>query len=297
MYPRAFAYYRAASLKEAAGMLAELGPEARPLAGGQSLIPLMKLRLSSPAALVDLGHIPGLDYIAVGNEFLQLGPLVRHADIEHSPALNQVPLLHDCAAGIADVQVRNWGTVVGSIAEADPAGDWAAVLLALGADVHCMSKAGERSLPLTGFITDAFATALQPGELISSLRVRVPGPGSGGCYVAYKRCAPVYASASVAVQLRVEDGICREAAVTLGAVGLMPVIAAEAAGALRGNQLTPKTAERAAEAAGAAADPASDNRGSGEYKKALIRKLLVEAVEVAARRARGETVEVSHHYA
>src|SRR5437016_4339303 len=125
MYPRPFAYHRAMSLKEAAGILAELGPEAKLLAGGQSLVPLMKLRLSSPSALVDLGHIQDLEFIKDGDGAVTMGALARHSDVEHSTAARRVPILCDCAAGIADVQVRNWGTVVGSIAEADPTGDWA----------------------------------------------------------------------------------------------------------------------------------------------------------------------------
>ena len=297
MYPRSFAYYRATSLKEAAAMLSELGPEAKLLAGGQSLVPLMKLRLASPAALVDLGHIPGADYIKEERDALLLGPLARHADVEHSAAVGKIPILHDCAAGIADVQVRNWGTVIGSVAEADPTGDWAPVLLTLESQVVCRTTGKQRKIALKDFIQDAFTTALQPGELLEQLEIKAPGPGSGGCYLAFKRCAPVYASASVAVQLTMQDGVCRQAAVALGAVALTPVIASQAAAALEGQTLNAATIKRASEAAAASCEPPSDGRGSAEYKRALIRKLFAEATAVAARRAHGEAVEVSHHYA
>jgi carbon-monoxide dehydrogenase medium subunit len=150
---------------------------------------------------------------------------------------------------------------------------------------------------LRDFIQDAFTTALQPGELVQQLEIKAPDPGSGGCYIAFKRCAPVYASASVAVQLSMQDGVCRDAAVALGAVALTPVIAKEAARALEGKTLDSATIKRAAEAAAAACEPPSDGRGSTEYKRALIRRLFAEAAAVAARRARGEAVEVSHHYA
>ena len=297
MYPRSFAYYRAASLDEAAALLRELGPEAKLLAGGQSLVPLMKLRLSSPAALVDLGHLRGADYVKEDDDGLLLGPLTRHADVEHSAAAGKIPILGDCAAGIADVQVRNWGTVVGSIAEADPTGDWAPVLLTLDSQVLCRSTGRQRRIALSDFIQDAFTTALEPGELVEQLEIKAPGPGSGGCYLAFKRCAPVYASASVAVQLTMQDGVCGKARVALGAVALTPVIANQAAAALEGKAIDAATVKRASEAAAAACEPPSDGRGSAEYKRALIRKLFAEAAIVAARRARGEAVEVSHHYA
>ena len=297
MYPRPFTYHRATSLREAAGTLAELGPEAKLLAGGQSLVPLMKLRLSSPTALIDLGHIRGLDFIKDESGAIRIGALARHSDVERSPIARRIPILRDCASGIADVQVRNWGTVVGSIAEADPTGDWAPVLLVLDTDVECLSSNGRRSVALPSFIKDAFTTALTAGEVIEQLRIKAPESKSGGCYLAFKRCAPVYASASVAVQLAMDGRVCRQAKVALGAVALTPVPADEAARALQGSDLNAKAVAAAAEAASAACEPPSDGRGSSEYKRALIRKLFIEAVSAAARRAWGEDVEVSHHYA
>jgi carbon-monoxide dehydrogenase medium subunit len=297
MYPRPFSYHRAASLREAAGLLAELGPEAKLLAGGQSLIPLMKLRLAAPASLIDIGHIPAINYIQSTNGSFAFGALARHADIEKSDAAARIPILHDCAAGIADVQVRNWGTLVGSIAEADPTGDWAPVLLTLDTQIHCQGGGGERTVPMADFIRDAFTTALQDGEVISEIRITSPRGKSGGAYIAFKRCAPVYASASVAAQVTMEDGVCREARIYVGAIGLTPVHAANAERALRGQAINSKTAAAAGEAAMSDIDPQSDQRGSAEYKRALVRGLTAEAIQAAARRAAGERVEVVHHYA
>ena len=297
MYPRTFQYHRANSLKEAAGMLASLGEEAKVLAGGQSLIPLMKMRFSNPAHLVDLNFIPGTSFIKQPNGAIHFGAMTRHAEIEHSPVAAGIPILHDCAAGIADVQVRNRGTIGGSIAEADPSGDWAACLLTLEAEVRCVGPRGERTVALPEFITDAYTTVLAPDELVSEVVVKTPPKNSGGCYLAFKRAAPVYPSAAVGVQLTVTDGACSDAAIVLSAVGLTPIRAREAENALRGRPIDPKTLEAAAEAARAAADPQPDMRGTAEYKRQLVGALTRRAIEIAARRARGERVEGGHIYA
>jgi aerobic carbon-monoxide dehydrogenase medium subunit len=285
------------SLAAAVSLLQELGEEAKVLAGGQSLIPLMKLRLARPAALVDLNFIPGLSYVEAGDGELRIGALTRHAEIENAEAAGRVPILHDCAAGIADVQVRNRGTIGGSLAEADPSGDWAAVLLALGAEVRCAGPAGERSLPLGAFLLDAYTTALGPAELVREVVVKQPGKNSGGAYLAFKRSAPVYATAAAAVQLTMADAeICDDAEIVLGCVGLLPIRAAAAAAALRRKPLTAKNIQTAGEAAMAAADPQPDLRGTKEYKRLLVGALVRRAIAAAARRARGETIELSHDY-
>src|SRR5467141_2833643 len=169
MYPRAFTYHRASSLKEAVTVLSQLGEGAKLLAGGQSLIPLMKLRYANPNHLVDLNFISGTSYIKEENETLQFGALTRHAEIEHSTLAGKIPIIHDCAAGIADVQVRNRGTIGGSLAEADPSGDWPTVLMTLETEVRCLGTTGERSLPLADFIKDAYTTALAHTELVSEI--------------------------------------------------------------------------------------------------------------------------------
>ena len=297
MYPRAFTYHRAGSLKEAVTVLSQLGEGAKLLAGGQSLIPLMKLRFANPIHLVDLNFVRETSYVREQDGALHFGPLTRHAEIEKSASAARVPILLDCAAGIADVQVRNRGTIGGSLAEADPSGDWATVLLTLSCEVRCAGISGERSLKLIDFLKDAYTTALAHDELVSKVVVQVPPGNSGGAYIAFKRTAPVYPTASAAVQLTVEGDRCKDIAIALGCVGLLPIRVREGEAALRGQQITPKLIESAADAARAAADPQSDMRGSAEYKRQLVGALVKRATEAALQRARGQQVEVSHIYA
>jgi len=278
-------------------MLSQLGDEAKLLAGGQSLIPLMKLRFANPSHLVDLNFIPGTAYIKEDGGSVRFGALTRHAEIEKSGIAARVPILHDCAAGIADTQIRNRGTIGGSLAEADPSGDWAAVLLTQKTEIRCLSPRGERTLPLTGFINDAYTTLLDHDELVSEIVVKTPEKNSGGAYLAFKRSAPVYPTASAAVQLVMEGESCKDAAIVLGCVGLVPVKATAAEGALRGSKIDDKAVTAAMEAVRAAVDPQSDMRGSAEYKRELAAALVKRAIASAARRARGEQVEVSHIYA
>jgi carbon-monoxide dehydrogenase medium subunit len=297
MYPRVFHYHRAGSLKEAVSMLSQLGDEARLLAGGQSLIPLMKLRFASPKHLIDLNFISGTSYIKEEDGSLRLGAMTRHAEIEDSSTVHKIPILHDCAAGIADVQVRNRGTIGGSLAEADPSGDWATVLLTLRTEVRCLGTRGERTVPIDEFIKDAYTTALAHDELVREIAVQKPAPNSGGAYLAFKRCAPVYPTASAAVQLTTEGQTCKEVRIVLGCVGLTPVRAKQAESALQGTAITDKSLVAAAEAVRAAVDPQTDMRGSAEYKRTLAGALAKRAIEAAHRRALGEKFELSHIYA
>ena len=297
MYPRAFHYHRAGSLKEAVAMLSQLGGEAKLLAGGQSLIPLMKLRFANPGHLIDLNFISGTSFIKEEDGRLRFGAMTRHAEIEDSSAAKKIPILHDCAAGIADVQVRNRGTIGGSLAEADPSGDWATVLMTLHTELHCLGNQGERTVPIEEFIKDAYTTALAHDELVREITVRKPSPNSGGAYLAFKRCAPVYPTASAAVQLTMEGETCREARIVLGCVGLTPIRAKQAESALRGAAVNEKSVSAAVEAARTASDPQPDMRGSAEYKHTLVGALVKRAIDVARRRALGEKVALSHIYA
>jgi len=298
LYAAPFSYYRAASVQEAAKLLQELGEEARVIAGGQSLIPLMKMRMARPTALIDINFIPGLSDVQTPKGELRFGALVRHADLEHSAAGATLPILHDCAAGIADVQVRNLGTIGGSLAEADPSGDWGTALLALDTAVICSGPSGQRTVPLENFITDAYTTVLAHDEIVTEVRVKVPSKNSGGAHLAFKRSAPVYPTASASVQLTLGDhNMCKDARVVLGCVGLKAIRAKEAEGVLRGKPLDEKNIRAAVDAARAAADPQSDMRGSADYKRVLVGALVHRAIEIAARRARGESVEAGHEYA
>ena len=278
-------------------MLGQLGEGAKFLAGGQSLIPLLKLRFANPEHLVDLNFIPDTSFIKEDSGALHFGAMTRHAEIEHSALARKIPVLHDCAAGIADVQVRNRGTIGGSLAEADPSGDWANALITLDTTVHCLGSDGARTISLKDFIKDAYTTSLAPNELVTEVEVKIPPEGSGGAYVAFKRSAPVYPSASAAVQLTMAGDVCKGAAIALGCVGLTAIRATEAETALRGKSLDDKTIFTAAEAARGAADPQADMRGSVDYKRQLVVALVKRAIQIAARRARGEQVEGTHLYA
>ncbi|HSY11560.1 MAG TPA: xanthine dehydrogenase family protein subunit M [Verrucomicrobiae bacterium] len=297
MYPRAFAYHRAKSYPEAISLLGELGEDAKFLAGGQSLIPLMKLRLSTPAHLVDLNFVPETSYIRSDGS-LRFGAMTRHSEIAACADVERIPILRDCAAGIADPQVRHMGTIGGSIAEADPTGDWAPVLQATGATVKTLSANGERRLDISAFILDAYTTALLPAELITEISIPVPQSRSGGAYIALKRCAPVYASASVAVQLTLnEDHTCQQARMYLGVLGLTATRITAAEELLRGQAIGDHQMEGVREAVMDVAEPMSDMRGSAEYKRHAAGALAKLALDAGLRRARGEHVEVTHLYA
>ena len=267
------------------------------IAGGQSLIPLMKMRLARPTALIDINFIPGLSEIKNHNGEVRFGALARHSDIETSEHVAAIPILHDCAGGIADVQVRNLGTIGGSLAEADPSGDWATTLLTLETSLVCAGSQGERSVPLDEFFKDAYTTVLGREELVREVIVKKPAKNSGGAYLAFKRSACVYATGSAAVQLTLDaKDTCKDARIVLGCVGLTAIRAKEAEAELRGKIIDERTIARAAEAGRVAAEPQSDMRGSAEYKRTLVAALVKRAIGIAVRRARGEHVEAGHEY-
>ena len=278
-------------------MLTQLGEGAKFLAGGQSLIPLLKLRFANPEHLVDLNFISGTSFIKEEAGALRFGAMARHAEIDNSPLAKKIPVLHDCAAGIADVQVRNRGTIGGSLAEADPSGDWANALITLDTTVHCLGPQGARTVDLKDFIKDAYTTALAHDELVTEVEVKIPPKGSGGAYLAFKRTAPVYPTASAAVQLTLNGDVCKDVAISLGCVGLTAIRATEAEAILRGKSINDKSIAAAAEAARTAADPQPDMRGSADYKRVLVAALVRKAIQLAARRARGEQIEGTHLYA
>ena len=257
----------------------------------------MKLRFANPAQLIDLNFVAGTSYIREEGGAIRFGSLTRHAEIEQSAVAAKIPILHDCAAGIADVQVRNRGTIGGSLAEADPSGDWAAVLGTLAVDLRCLGPAGERTVSIGDFVKDAYTTALGHDDLVSEVSVKIPPANSGGAYLAFKRAAPVYPTASAAVQLTMAGEVCKDIAIALGCVGLTAIRVTDAEVALRGKTLDAKAIAAAANAARAAAEPQADMRGSAEYKRELVGALVKLAIGIALRRARGEHVEVSHIYA
>jgi carbon-monoxide dehydrogenase medium subunit len=287
MIPAAFEYHAPASLDDATALLARLGDDAKILSGGQSLIPLMKLRLSSPSHVVDINNIPGLSYIREADGVLAIGALTRESELEESAIVRErYPLLHDTCRVIADPLVRNLATVGGNLAHADPANDHPATMLALGAEVVARGPGGERRIPIASFFTGPFETALRPGELLVEIRIPAPAPRSGGAYFKLERKVGDFATAAVAVQLTLRaDGACAQAGVGLTNVGLTPIKAVRAEDSLRGRQLDDMTIAQAAQLASAASDPIADLRGSVAYKRDMVRVLTVRAIRKAAVRA------------
>ncbi|MBI2820904.1 MAG: xanthine dehydrogenase family protein subunit M [Acidobacteria bacterium] len=296
MYPKMFEYFSPRSLEEAIGLLSSHGEEAKLLAGGQSLIPLMKLRMSSPRYLVDINRVTEISQIREENGSLLFGALVRHAEIEESQTVrSKLPILYEAASVIGDVQIRNRGTIGGALAHADPAGDWAPVLLALDARVKCRGPKGERALGVDELQQDAYANSLSADEILTEVSVPLPGSGSGGVYLKFERKAGDFAVASAAVQVSLdENGSCRSIGVGLGAVGLTAIRARNVEALLRGKKINEALIKKAAAEAPGESDPLADTRGSVEYKRHLVQVLCARALNIAVRRARGEEVKITH---
>ena len=285
MYPPEFEYLRPESLDEALGMLDSHGEDAKVLGGGQSLIPLMKLRFAEPPALVDINRVPGLDHLSGAEGGLRIGALVRHRDCERSPLLrDRHRLLGDAARLVSDPIVRNLGTVAGSLAHADPLGDWASVMLAAGAEVRVRSASGARAVPIDDFLLDPFTTALEPNELIEEIHVPDPGPRTSGTYLKLERRVGDFATVGVAVQLSLDDGRVRRAGIGLTAVAPINLRAVAAEEALTGAELGDEAIREAGRLAAEAAEPHSDLRGSAEYKRNVIRVFVERGLRTAAKR-------------
>jgi carbon-monoxide dehydrogenase medium subunit len=287
MIPAAFEYHTPSTIGEATALLAKLGEDAKVLSGGQSLIPLMKLRLASPAHLVDINGIPGLSGIREGDGVLRIGALTRESELEESELVrSRYPLLHDTSKVIADPLVRNLATVGGNLAHGDPANDHPATMLALGAEVVAVGPKGERRLPIALFFTGPFATSLKPDEILVEIRVPTPPARSGGAYLKLERKVGDFATAAVAAQVTLgANGACEQVGIGLTNVGLTPIKATKAEASLKGKALDESAIKRAAELAAEAAEPSADLRGSVEYKKDLVRVLTARALRKAVERA------------
>ena len=289
MIPAAFEYHTPGSIKEATALLARLGEDAKVLSGGQSLIPLMKLRLSSPRHVVDINGIEGLDGVREADGFLRIGALTRESDLEASEIVRtRYPLLYDTCKVIADPLVRNLATVGGNLAHADPANDHPATMLALGAEVIAVGTKGERKIPIGSFFTGPFATALSPDEILVEIRIPASTARSGGAYLKLERKVGDFATAAVAVHVVLSaGGTCDQVGIGLTNVGLTPIKATQAEAALKGKRPDAAAIKQAAELAAAAAQPSDDLRGSAEYKKDLVRVLTARALRRAVERAEG----------
>jgi aerobic carbon-monoxide dehydrogenase medium subunit len=286
--PAEFAYHRPASLDEALGLLASTD-DARPLAGGHSLLPLMKLRLVEPAVLVDIGRISGLDGIAEDGDGVRIGALATHASVAGSELVrSRCRVLASTADGIGDHQVRHRGTIGGSLAHADPAADYPTVVKALGATIVATGSDGEREIAADDFFTGVFTTALERGELLTSVRVPAIGAGSGAAYEKHRHPASGYAVAGVAAVVKVDGGKCSEARVVVGGVTGMPETASSAADAMIG--ISPVDEAAIAAAAGKVPEALSgavgDTYASGEYRvhlaTVLAKRAMATSLEAAA---------------
>jgi carbon-monoxide dehydrogenase medium subunit len=287
MYPSAFDYVAPTTLDEALAALAERGDEARVLAGGQSLIPMMKLRQAAPAALVDINGIAGLGAIEESNGHLRIGALVRHADLVRSDVIARTnSTMASAAPWIADPLVRNRGTLCGSVAHCDPEGDWNSVMLALGAEVVARSASGERVIPIEEFVVDFFTNSLSTGEMVTEVRVPKDVARSGGTYIKLERKIGDYATAAVASFLVLDDtGTITRAGLALTGVNSRNTKAVEAEHLLVGELPSDELFAEAGEAAARASDPEDNVRGPAEYKRDLVRVFtrrgLAKALEIA----------------
>jgi carbon-monoxide dehydrogenase medium subunit len=296
LFPAEFEDFAPRTVDEVLDLLTRYGDDAKILAGGQSLIPMMKLRIASPRYLIDVNRIPSLAGLTQADGRLVFGALCRHAEIAASPLVAEhFPLMIDAARLTADVQVRNRGTIGGSLAHADPAGDWPAALLALDAEVSVTGRGGVRTVPLGAFILDAYTTQVGADEMLTAVAVPLPSPPSGGAYVKFERRAGDFAVASVGVQIGLDDdGRCRTVAVSLGALGAMPMRVRRAEEILRGGTASPDVLDEAARLVQEEAQPFEDTRGSVEYKRHLAGVLFRRAFGAALDRARGIVVETLH---
>jgi len=286
MIPAPFDYHRPATLDEAIGLLARYGDQAKVLAGGMSLLPTLKLRLGSYAHLVDINRIPGLEYIKEDKGWLRIGAGTRQATLERSEAIKRFGILADAVPLIADPLVRNRGTIGGNIANGDPANDWPAIVIALGAELVAKGRGGERVIPASRFYKGLFVTDLKADEILTEVRIPAPAGQSGGAYRKLKRKTGDYAVVAVAVQLALgKGGAVERAGVALTNVGPTPTDAVAAAKFLAGKTLDDKTIAEASRLVAAAASPSGDRRGSSEYKREMSRVLAGRALNAALERA------------
>ena len=288
MYPPSFDYVSPESLEEVVAILGERGSDAKVMAGGQSLIPLLKLRFTPPELIVDLNRVGGLDHLVEEGDGLRIGALVRHRDCERSELLRgRRSLLGDAAPLIADPLVRNRGTVCGSVAHADPQGDWGSVMIAARASVVARGPGGERTIPVDDLFAGPFTTTLEPDELITEVQVPDPGPRSAGTYLKLERKVGDYATAAVAVQVTLENGHVGEAGIGLTGVGATNLRAAAAEDALRGSEPTEELIREAARLAAESAEPQADIRGTEEYKRNVVRVFCERGLRNAVAAAQG----------
>jgi carbon-monoxide dehydrogenase medium subunit len=284
--PGAFAYHRPKTLNEAVALLFDLGEEARPLAGGHSLVPMMKLRLATPEHLVDLGDIADLKGVQADGGDLVIGAMTtQHELIANALLGTKIPILRETSLVIADPQVRYVGTLGGNVANGDPGNDMPAVMMCLNAVYHAVGKAGERRIAAREFYQGAYFTALEPGEILSRIRIPVPAAGHGYAYQKLKRKVGDYATAAAAVVLTKAGDRIATCSIGLTNVAETPLWAEEAARLLVGSTLEPAAVKQAVAAAEAITAPATDNRGPAAYRTKMAGVMLARALARAAAHA------------
>jgi carbon-monoxide dehydrogenase medium subunit len=280
MIPAAFDYVVPRTLPEAVAELVKHGQEGKVLAGGHSLIPLMRLRLSTPSFLVDIGRIPNLNYIREEDGHIAIGALTSHHDIEFSELVKQkLPVLSTAASLIGDPQVRNLGTIGGAAAHADPFGDFPACLLALDAELKVVGSKGERTIAAKDFFVDTFTSALEPDEIVKEIRIATPAQGSKGTYLKFSRRSQDWAIVAVAAQVTVNGGNLADVRVGLTGMGNRPVRASGVEQALRGKRAEAGALRDAAEHAAEGTEPTQDLNGSPDYRRHLAKVLTRRALE------------------
>jgi carbon-monoxide dehydrogenase medium subunit len=287
MIPGAFAYHRPTSVKDAVGLLAQFGDDGRALAGGHSLIPMMKLRLATPANLVDLAGIAELKGVRAEGDEIVVGAMTTQHDLIGSDLLGEIPILRETSELIADPQVRYLGTLGGNVANGDPGNDMPAVMLCLNATYQVTGKKGERRIPARQFYQGAYFTALEPGDVLTAVRIPVPAAGHGYAYEKLKRKVGDYATAAAAIVLAVSGGKVASCSIGLTNVAETPLWAQEAATILIGSTLDAATVKRAVAAAEAITAPASDARGPAQYRTKMAGVMLTRALARAKSRAHG----------
>lgn len=286
MIPGQFDYHRPASLAEAVHLMATLGEDARALAGGHSLIPMMKLRLATPAHLIDLGGIGALKGIRRDGDHIVIGATTTQHDLLASaPIAEALPVLQEASRLIADPQVRYLGTIGGNVANGDPGNDMPAVMMALGANYRLESEGGAREVPAAEFYQGAYFTALEPGELLTAVVIPVPPAGHGFAYEKLKRKVGDYATAAAAVVLTMAGGRVATCRIGLTNLAEVPLLADAAAQAVIGTDLDDASLQRAAAAAMAIMQPAADGRGSPDYRRHVGGIMVQRALKRAAARA------------
>ncbi len=292
MYPASFEYLKPQSIEEAMALLTEHGEDAKLLAGGQSLVPMMKLRMARPKYLIDIHRLADLNYIREEAGQIRCGAMTRHIEIEESVLIRaQLPMLAVAASEIGDVQVRNRGTIGGGLVEADPCGDYAPVALAINAQFKCVGPKGERLIPAAEFFSFAYTTTLGADEILTEIIFPLPAQDSAGVYLKLERVAGDFAIVSAAVQCAVDkNGVCSAIGIGSAGGGTVPQKALAVEALLRGQKISPELLAKAGELIQVDAEPIEDMRGSAAYKKKALSAILRRAISEALRQAEAKRV-------